>query len=103
MDREWRRTPWPERRALVQRGSEHRDLITPGGFLSNNAGGILGGISSGQTLVAHIAIKPTSSILKGGKTLVITTEQIRQLLDSIDLSSILGVRDRAIISRMGAQ
>lgn len=55
-------------RAVVQRGSEHRDLMTPGGFLSNNAGGILGGISSGQTLVAHLAIKPTSSILKGGKT-----------------------------------
>ncbi|HZF15805.1 MAG TPA: chorismate synthase [Steroidobacteraceae bacterium] len=55
-------------RAVAQRGSEHRDLITPAGFLSNNAGGTLGGISSGQTLVAHIAIKPTSSIPLPGST-----------------------------------
>ncbi|MGL4957523.1 MAG: chorismate synthase, partial [Plesiomonas sp.] len=42
-----------------QRGSEHRDEITPQGFLSNHAGGILGGISSGQPIVAHLALKPT--------------------------------------------
>ena len=49
-------------------GSEHRDELTPEGFTSNNAGGILGGISSGQDLVAHLALKPTSSILVPGKT-----------------------------------
>ena len=49
-------------------GSEHRDELTPQGFTSNNAGGILGGISSGQDLVAHLALKPTSSILIPGKT-----------------------------------
>ncbi|MDF1691602.1 MAG: chorismate synthase [Zhongshania sp.] len=49
-------------------GSEHRDELTPQGFTSNNAGGILGGISSGQDLVAHLALKPTSSILVPGKT-----------------------------------
>ncbi len=49
--------------AVVQKGSEHRDEITPQGFLSNHAGGILGGISSGQEIVASIALKPTSSIL----------------------------------------
>jgi chorismate synthase len=49
-------------------GSAHRDELTPEGFASNNAGGILGGISSGQDLVAHLALKPTSSILLPGKT-----------------------------------
>ncbi|MEH6466505.1 MAG: chorismate synthase, partial [Porticoccus sp.] len=48
--------------SVAQTGTEHRDEITPEGFLSNNAGGILGGISSGQTIVAHIALKPTSSL-----------------------------------------
>jgi chorismate synthase len=48
--------------AVVQRGSEHGDELTPEGFLSNNAGGMLGGISSGQDVVVSIALKPTSSI-----------------------------------------
>jgi chorismate synthase len=48
--------------AVSQRGSEHGDELTPTGFASNNAGGVLGGISTGQDLVAEIAIKPTSSI-----------------------------------------
>lgn len=51
-----------------QRGEEHRDEITPQGFLSNNAGGILGGISSGQDIIAHIALKPTSSLRIPGKS-----------------------------------
>ncbi len=48
--------------AVEQMGSEHSDELTPDGFLSNNAGGILGGISTGQDLVVKLAIKPTSSI-----------------------------------------
>jgi chorismate synthase len=48
--------------AVTQRGSEHGDELTPEGFLSNNAGGMLGGISSGQDVVVSIALKPTSSI-----------------------------------------
>jgi len=48
--------------SVAQRGSEHGDELTPEGFASNNAGGVLGGISTGQDLVAEIAIKPTSSI-----------------------------------------
>jgi chorismate synthase len=47
---------------VMQKGSEHGDELTPQGFLSNNAGGILGGISTGQDIVAHLAVKPTSSI-----------------------------------------
>jgi len=48
--------------SVTQRGSEHGDEITPDGFLSNNAGGVLGGISTGQDLRVSLAIKPTSSI-----------------------------------------
>jgi len=48
--------------AVAQKGTEHSDEITPEGFLSNNAGGILGGISTGQDIVVNIAVKPTSSI-----------------------------------------
>jgi chorismate synthase len=53
---------------VEQRGTEHRDQMTPEGFLSNNAGGVLGGISSGQDIVARVAFKPTSSIRLGGQT-----------------------------------
>jgi chorismate synthase len=49
-------------RSVVQKGTEHGDEITPDGFLTNNAGGVLGGISSGQDITVSIAIKPTSSI-----------------------------------------
>ncbi|MFT5851434.1 MAG: chorismate synthase [Colwellia sp.] len=52
-----------------QRGSAHRDELTPEGFASNHSGGILGGISSGQSIVANIAMKPTSSIGVSGKTI----------------------------------
>lgn len=52
-----------------QKGSEHRDLMSPQGFASNHAGGILGGISSGQPIVAHIAMKPTSSISIPGESM----------------------------------
>lgn len=48
--------------SIVQRGSEHGDEITPNGFLSNHAGGVLGGISTGQPITVSLAIKPTSSI-----------------------------------------
>jgi chorismate synthase len=53
---------------VAQKGTEHRDQMTPEGFLSNNAGGVLGGISSGQDIVARVAFKPTSSIRLGGQT-----------------------------------
>ncbi|MDH5691783.1 MAG: chorismate synthase [Gammaproteobacteria bacterium] len=49
-------------KSVEQKGTEHRDEMTPEGFLSNNAGGVLGGISSGQDIEVHIALKPTSSL-----------------------------------------
>ncbi|HTB28921.1 MAG TPA: chorismate synthase [Steroidobacteraceae bacterium] len=55
--------------AVAQRGSEHRDELTPAGFKSNHAGGVLGGISSGQDIVVSIALKPTSSITVPGLTI----------------------------------
>ena len=54
--------------AVTQRGSQHRDEMSAGGFNKNDAGGTLGGISSGQDLLASIALKPTSSISVPGKT-----------------------------------
>src|SRR5262252_5751081 len=59
----------PGVRAAAQRGSEHRDPLTPSGFRGNNAGGILGGISTGQDVVAHLTLKPTSSIQIPGSTI----------------------------------
>jgi len=53
---------------VSQRGTEHRDEITAAGFASNHAGGVLGGISSGQDLLARIALKPTSSLTTPGRT-----------------------------------
>ena len=52
-----------------QKGTEHRDELTPEGFLSNHAGGVLGGISSGQPILASIALKPTSSLRLPGRSI----------------------------------
>jgi len=62
--------------SVAQKGIDHRDEITPEGFLSNNAGGVLGGISSGQDIVASIAMKPTSSIRLPGKSIDASGESI---------------------------
>jgi len=55
--------------AVAQKGTEHRDEMSPEGFLSNHAGGILGGISTGQDIVAHLALKPTSSLRLPGQSI----------------------------------
>lgn len=55
--------------SIAQTGISHRDLISHAGFASNNAGGVLGGISSGQDLVARVAFKPTSSITTPGQSI----------------------------------
>ncbi len=62
--------------SIVQKGTVHRDEITPEGFIGNNAGGVLGGISSGQDIIAHIALKPTSSLRLPGKSVNIKGEAI---------------------------
>lgn len=59
-----------------QKGTEHRDELTPDGFLSNHAGGTLGGISSGQDVIAHIALKPTSSITTPGQSVNLRGEPV---------------------------
>ena len=62
--------------SIDQRGSTHRDEMTPEGFLSNHAGGVLGGISSGQPIVARLALKPTSSITTPGRSIDIHGESV---------------------------
>ena len=62
--------------SVTQKGTEHRDEMTPGGFLSNNAGGVLGGISSGQDIVAHIALKPTSSLRLPGRSIDVDGNEV---------------------------
>lgn len=61
---------------VAQKGTEHRDEMTPQGFLSNHAGGILGGISSGQDIVASIALKPTSSMRLPGRSVNVRGESV---------------------------
>ncbi|MFZ2315631.1 MAG: chorismate synthase [Gammaproteobacteria bacterium] len=61
--------------AVLQRGSQHRDALTLAGFTSNHAGGILGGISSGQDILVSIALKPTSSIPQPIATLTVDNEE----------------------------
>ncbi len=60
--------------AVTQKGSEHRDEMTPQGFLANHSGGIAGGISTGQDVIASIVLKPTSSITIPGKTINVKGE-----------------------------
>jgi len=62
--------------AVAQKGTEHRDEMTPAGFLSNHAGGILGGISSGQDIIAHIALKPTSSLHIPGRSIDVNGDAV---------------------------
>ncbi|QAV21964.1 chorismate synthase [Proteus hauseri] len=64
---------------VTLKGTENRDEITKEGFSSNHAGGILGGISSGQPIVAHIALKPTSSITIAGKTINRDGEEVEMI------------------------
>jgi chorismate synthase len=61
---------------VEQRGSEHRDELTPRGFLSNHSGGTLGGISSGQDIVVSMALKPTSSIVLPGRSIDVAGQPV---------------------------
>jgi chorismate synthase len=62
--------------SIDQRGSAHRDEMAPEGFLTNHAGGVLGGISSGQPIIARLALKPTSSITTPGRSIDIHGEPV---------------------------
>ena len=61
---------------VEQKGTEHRDEMSPQGFLSNHAGGIVGGIATGQCIVAHLALKPTSSIRLPGQSVNVRGESV---------------------------
>jgi chorismate synthase len=63
--------------SVEQKGTEHRDEITPQGFLSNHAGGTLGGISSGQNILVRMALKPTSSLRLPGQSVDIHGEPVQ--------------------------
>ena len=63
-------------KSIVQKGTEHRDEITPKGFIGNNSGGVLGGISSGQNIEVSIALKATSSIRLSGNTVNLKGEPV---------------------------
>ena len=87
--------------AVSQRGSEHRDELGPEGFSKNDAGGTLGGISSGQTLLAGIALKPTSSISLSGKT-VDTSGQATEIVTRGRHDPCVGLRAAPIAQAMVA-
>jgi len=85
--------------SVTQKGSEHRDEMSANGFNSNNAGGILGGISSGQDIIAHIALKPTSSITLPGQTLD-TEGKAREVVTKGRHDPCVGVRATPIAEAM---
>ena len=86
---------------VEQKVSEHRDEITPQGFLSNHAGGILGGISSGQDILAHIAFKPTSSIGIEGRSINTRGEAINVVTKGRH-DPCVGIRAVPIVEAMAA-
>ena len=84
---------------VEQKGSEHRDEITPEGFLSNNAGGVLGGISSGQDIDVRVAFKPTSSILKPGRS-INTKGEVVSVVTKGRHDPCVGIRATPIVEAM---
>lgn len=84
-----------------QRGSEHRDALTPQGFTSNHAGGVLGGISSGQPLIAEVAFKPTSSITLPGDTIDVHG-QATEIVTRGRHDPCVGIRGVPVVEAMAA-
>ncbi|GAB4345097.1 MAG: chorismate synthase [Gammaproteobacteria bacterium] len=84
---------------VEQRGSEHRDEMTPEGFLSNHAGGTLGGISSGQAITASVAFKPTSSIRIPGRTVNLAGEPV-EVVTTGRHDPCVGIRGVPIVEAM---
>jgi len=87
--------------SVEQKGTEHRDLIEPGGFLTNNAGGILGGISSGQDILASVAFKPTSSLRLPGQTIDSHGESV-EVITTGRHDPCVGIRATPIVEAMTA-
>jgi chorismate synthase len=87
--------------AVTQHGSLHRDEMTPAGFLSNHAGGILGGISTGQPITASVAFKPTSSITLPGKSIDIHRQAI-EVITTGRHDPCVGLRATPIVEAMMA-
>jgi len=88
-------------KAVEQRGSEHRDEMTPTGFKSNHAGGVLGGISSGQDVIVSLALKPTSSITLPGDTIDMHGEPV-QVVTTGRHDPCVGIRATPIAEAMMA-
>jgi chorismate synthase len=86
---------------VTQRGTEHRDEMTPDGFLSNNSGGILGGISTGQDVVVSIALKPTSSIRLPGRSINLRGEPV-EIITTGRHDPCVGIRATPIAEAMTA-
>jgi chorismate synthase len=84
---------------VEQRGSEHRDELTPAGFAKNSSGGTLGGISSGQDLLVSLALKPTSSIQVPGRT-VDTSGEAAQIVTTGRHDPCVGLRATPIAEAM---
>jgi chorismate synthase len=84
-----------------QKGTEHRDEMTPEGFLSNHAGGIVGGLSTGQDVIAHLALKPTSSIRLPGKS-VNTAGEAVEVITTGRHDPCVGIRATPIAEAMMA-
>jgi len=84
---------------VAQKGTEHRDEITPEGFLSNNAGGILGGISSGQDILASVAFKPTSSLRIPGRSVNLQGEPVEVVTEGRH-DPCVGIRATPIVEAM---
>jgi chorismate synthase len=84
---------------VAQKGSQHRDEITPQGFITNHAGGTLGGISSGQDILASVAFKPTSSIRIPGKT-VNKNGQATEIITKGRHDPCVGIRGVPIVEAM---
>jgi chorismate synthase len=84
---------------VEQKGTQHRDEMTPQGFLSNHAGGILGGISSGQAITASVAFKPTSSIRVPGRSVNLDGEPVEVVTEGRH-DPCVGIRATPIVEAM---
>jgi len=87
--------------SVTQKGTEHRDEMTPGGFLSNHAGGILGGISTGQDILVSTAFKPTSSLRLPGRSVNQDGQEI-EIVTKGRHDPCVGIRATPIVEAMMA-